>query len=543
LQPKREALVLICDEAHQLSESLLEELRILADFAESGRPLVRLVLVGQLSLEEKLAQPGLEAFNQRIRAHISLTTFDHAGSLDYIDYRITWSGGRTDEIFTPQALELIAHASDGVPRCINQLADHTLLLAFVAEQQPAGEELVREALSDLRQLPLHWNEPSQSLSSVDRSVHNIAETPSGLPALQGPLDRASANYPSGANSAAMMYSFEPETSADTHAIDVSSEASESVDGPVDSNLPTLVSHETFPVDNSTAAHRVEVGSDDWRQTLDLFHSPRPEPISNHEFADILAESAQADDDQPVKLPQRRHLDFHSLVEDTYNSASELPQSEFEEISVVRDPNRFRNANAENSSPTTLKDQSSKSVESSYSPVISTNRPLSQNGADDYQEEVIVDRYAAIDAGLEPPAAPMYDTPPLVEVRSESVISRTVSAPVEPAHALEVASELPRDRSAEKIAEEVYSLWESLRPNDLLNPPNASILNALRQQVESHDVNSNAFAVNSEPAPEASTVDVSATWDAIETPAPPPVVESRPFRYLFSSLRRKQRGLK
>ena len=160
LRPQREALVLICDEAHQLSEDLLEELRILSDLADHGRPLVRLVLVGQLGLEETLALPSLEALSQRIRAHVCLETLNRAGSLDYIDYRLTWAGGRTEEIFTAAALELVSRAADGVPRCLNQLCDHALLLAYVAEQQPVPAKMIREALQDLRQLPLHWNESS-----------------------------------------------------------------------------------------------------------------------------------------------------------------------------------------------------------------------------------------------------------------------------------------------------------------------------------------------------------------------------------------------
>ncbi len=170
LRPQREALVLICDEAHQFSEELLEELRILSDLAEQGRPLVRLVLVGQLGLEETLALSSLAALSQRIRAHVCLETLTRAGSLDYIDYRLTWAGGRTDEIFTTEALEMIGRAADGVPRCINQLCDHALLLAYVAEQQPVPVEMIREALQDLRQLPLHWNE-----SSFDQPTHHDAD--------------------------------------------------------------------------------------------------------------------------------------------------------------------------------------------------------------------------------------------------------------------------------------------------------------------------------------------------------------------------------
>ncbi len=158
LSPGHEALVLLCDEAHMLSEDLLEELRMLSDLSEHGRPLVRLVLVGQPSLEETLARPGLEALNQRIRAHVCLESFDRTTSQDYIDYRLTWAGGRTAEIFTAEAIEMVVRASEGVPRCINQLCDHALLLAYVAEQKPVPASTIREALQDLRQLPLHWNE-------------------------------------------------------------------------------------------------------------------------------------------------------------------------------------------------------------------------------------------------------------------------------------------------------------------------------------------------------------------------------------------------
>ncbi|MBM4074812.1 MAG: hypothetical protein FJ267_04125 [Planctomycetes bacterium] len=159
LRPEREALVLICDEAHQLSTDLLEELRILSDLADQGRPLVRLVLVGQPSLEETLAEPGLEALSQRIRAAVCLNPFDQAGSADYVDYRLTWAGGRTEEIFDQESMDLICRAADGVPRCLNQLCDHALLLGYVAEQKPVLIDTIEEALADLRQLPLHWNQP------------------------------------------------------------------------------------------------------------------------------------------------------------------------------------------------------------------------------------------------------------------------------------------------------------------------------------------------------------------------------------------------
>lgn len=157
LRKQEKALAIICDEAHQLPEAVLEELRRLVDHADHGVPWVRLMLAGQLELEEKLAGPELSALNQRLRSHSTLPSLSLQESIDYIDYRLTWAGGRIDEIFHPDALSAIAAAADGNPRCLNHLCDHVLLLAYVSEQTPAPRELVDEALIDLQHLPLTWN--------------------------------------------------------------------------------------------------------------------------------------------------------------------------------------------------------------------------------------------------------------------------------------------------------------------------------------------------------------------------------------------------
>lgn len=151
------ALVLIVDEAHLLSESLLEELRILSDQAQDGKPLVRLVLVGQPGLEEKLVLPTMQALNHRIRAQVALSTLTRQETADYLDYRLTWAGGRSEELFSTEAIDQICQATDGLPRCVNQLCDHTLLLAYATEKRPADASHVAAALDDLKHLSLPWN--------------------------------------------------------------------------------------------------------------------------------------------------------------------------------------------------------------------------------------------------------------------------------------------------------------------------------------------------------------------------------------------------
>lgn len=161
LRPAREALVLIVDEAHLLADELLEEIRTLTDIAQLGRPLVRVILCGQQELEERLTSRSFDALNQRISSHLWLEPFTLAESTEYLRYRIEQSGGRSETIMTAEVLRLIARASDGNPRCLNQLADHCLLLAYAADERPVAAQTVHDALDDLKQLPLQWNDISQ----------------------------------------------------------------------------------------------------------------------------------------------------------------------------------------------------------------------------------------------------------------------------------------------------------------------------------------------------------------------------------------------
>ena len=159
LRSESQGFVLIVDEAHRLSAPLLDEVRLLALLADRGEPLVRVVLIGNRELEERLADPSLSAFNQRVCCQVDLTSLTQVESLEYLSSKLEFAGGEAEEIFTEEALTFLAKASDGVPRCLNHLADHSLLLAFVTERRPVNAEVVREALNDLKQLPLQWNDP------------------------------------------------------------------------------------------------------------------------------------------------------------------------------------------------------------------------------------------------------------------------------------------------------------------------------------------------------------------------------------------------
>ncbi|HUG92851.1 MAG TPA: AAA family ATPase [Planctomycetaceae bacterium] len=153
---RERAVVVIVDEAHLLSPRLLEELRSLTNIAAAGRSLIRVVLCGQLALEETLAEPALSALNQRIDCQVTLVPLTAMESRDYLAARLRWAGGEPEAIFAPEAVDLICRASDGNPRCLNQLADHALSLGQSRQELPVSAATVRAALDELKQLPLHW---------------------------------------------------------------------------------------------------------------------------------------------------------------------------------------------------------------------------------------------------------------------------------------------------------------------------------------------------------------------------------------------------
>ncbi len=166
LAQAHQGIAIIVDEAHLLGEHILEELRGLTNYMYCTEPIFRVVLSGQLALEETLTSRSMEAVNQRLSCHASLETLTRQESVEYIETRINGCGANCCDIFTPEALELIVHASDGLPRCLNQLCDHTCLLASLSGSKPAEESHVREALDDLVKLPLHWNVPQPRLDPV-----------------------------------------------------------------------------------------------------------------------------------------------------------------------------------------------------------------------------------------------------------------------------------------------------------------------------------------------------------------------------------------
>ena len=150
-------MVLLIDEAHTLPLRLLEEVRMITNLVRGGQPRVRLVLAGGPMLEERFASPKLESFNQRLAARCYLQAMDRNDTLGYVRAQITAAGGNIDKMFSPDALDAVYRASDGIPRLANQVCDHALILAAAGGVRQINKAGIEESWSDLQQLPTPWN--------------------------------------------------------------------------------------------------------------------------------------------------------------------------------------------------------------------------------------------------------------------------------------------------------------------------------------------------------------------------------------------------
>lgn len=143
----RKRVLLIVDEAQNLSPSALESLRMLSNINADKYQLLQMILVGQPQLKELLRRPELQQFAQRVSAHFFIPPLEKEEVGPYIKFRLFVSG-RTTPLFTPAAIERIADASRGVPRTINILCDTVLVYGFASELQSIDVDQVNEVIRD-----------------------------------------------------------------------------------------------------------------------------------------------------------------------------------------------------------------------------------------------------------------------------------------------------------------------------------------------------------------------------------------------------------
>jgi general secretion pathway protein A len=146
-------VALLIDEAQNLNEEVLENLRLLSNLETGSEKLLQIVLVGQPELENMLDKPKFRQLKQRIALRYRLDRLKEREVGTYVDYRLRAVGHENNNLFTPDGLEPIAIYSKGIPRLINVICDNALMVTYASSRKKVSGDVIREVACDLRLEP------------------------------------------------------------------------------------------------------------------------------------------------------------------------------------------------------------------------------------------------------------------------------------------------------------------------------------------------------------------------------------------------------
>jgi len=165
-----ETVVLIIDEAQNLTFPVLEEIRLLTNLETSTEKLIQIVLSGQPEFEEKLKLPQLRQLRQRIMLRCLTIPFTQEQTHEYIRERLRIAGANNEPIFSAKTMDTVHLYSMGIPRVINLLCEYSLVNGFAGAQRPIQPETVEEVA---REFQLDEVSPIAAEGSfVDTEVYN-----------------------------------------------------------------------------------------------------------------------------------------------------------------------------------------------------------------------------------------------------------------------------------------------------------------------------------------------------------------------------------
>jgi len=143
-------VLLIVDEAQNLSMRVLEEIRMLSGVETTKEKVLRIILAGQPELNHKLDDPALEQLAQRVRLRFHLQNLTEAETQSYIQHRLDVAGAGDRELFTPDTYPEIFRYTGGVPRLVNTLCDTAMMAAYTADRGIVTHEDIASAVAELQ---------------------------------------------------------------------------------------------------------------------------------------------------------------------------------------------------------------------------------------------------------------------------------------------------------------------------------------------------------------------------------------------------------
>ncbi|MGA7080213.1 MAG: AAA family ATPase [Terriglobales bacterium] len=143
-----ETAVLVVDEAQNLTDEVLEEIRMLTNLETFTEKLMQIVLVGQPELEQRLKQPQLRQLRQRLTLRAKTHPLNLEETKSYVTQRLRIAGSNGEPIFEPDAVMALFRYSVGIPRIVNLLAEHCLVSAFVDQKKTVSADVVDSVARD-----------------------------------------------------------------------------------------------------------------------------------------------------------------------------------------------------------------------------------------------------------------------------------------------------------------------------------------------------------------------------------------------------------
>ncbi len=141
--------VLIIDEAQDLTDELLEQVRLLSNLETDNRKLLQIVLIGQPELRARLNNPRLRQLRQRITVRYHLLPLNCYELIQYVQHRLHVSGGNGTPHFTRPALWRVYHYTKGIPRLVNAVCDKALLAGYVQRRERIDFRMIGRAVREL----------------------------------------------------------------------------------------------------------------------------------------------------------------------------------------------------------------------------------------------------------------------------------------------------------------------------------------------------------------------------------------------------------
>jgi general secretion pathway protein A len=162
-------VVLIVDEAQNLTSKVLEEIRLMSGIETHKEKVLRIILAGQPELRDTLDSPNLKQLVQRVRLRFHVGPLDSRETREYIAHRIAVAGGEANDLFDDDAFDSIHRYTGGVPRLVNTLCDTALLCAFADEKHTVSCDDVMAAAAEL-----NWEE-HESTTGLHEKLQQVTE--------------------------------------------------------------------------------------------------------------------------------------------------------------------------------------------------------------------------------------------------------------------------------------------------------------------------------------------------------------------------------